>query len=234
MSDTTIQTDMAKIRGFLCEPSGSDPAPGVLVLHEALGLTDDIRAYCQRFADEGYLALAPDLFSHGRKFRCLVETFRALNRREGQAFRDIEAARQSLAEHPRCSGRVGVIGFCMGGGFALLMAPRGLFEVAAANYGRVPEDAERLLQGACPIVGSYGGRDRPLRHHADRLERALSSLDVPHDIKEYPDAGHSFMNRHGGVLRLIGRVAGMGYHAPSAEDAWRRVLAMFREHLYES
>jgi carboxymethylenebutenolidase len=231
MSNVTIQTGSKTLPGYLREPQGADQVPGVVVLHEALGLNDDILTFCHRFADEGFLALAPDLLSRGWKIRCLVQTFRALNRGEGQAFRDIEAARQHLVEHPRCSGHVGVIGFCMGGGFALLMAPSGLFDVSAVNYGRVPADAESILQGSCPIVGSYGGRDRNLRLHADRLERALTGLDVPHDVKEYPDANHSFMNRHTGALRLLGRVTGMGYHEPSAEDAWRRVLAMFREHL---
>jgi carboxymethylenebutenolidase len=201
----------------------------VIVLHEALGLNDDIRGYCRRFADEGFLALAPDLFSRGFMLRCLLDTFRALNQREGQAFQDVERARQFLAEHPRCTGNVGVIGFCMGGGFALLMAPSGLFEAAAVNYGRVPDDAERVLEGACPIVGSYGRQDPTLRGHADRLEGSLTILDVPHDIKVYPEAGHSFMNRHSGVMGLIGRVTGFGYHAPSAEDAWGRVLTTFRE-----
>jgi carboxymethylenebutenolidase len=232
MQDITFQSDAGELEGSFCEPLGTGSVPGIVVLHEAFGLNDDIRAHCQRLADEGYLALAPNLYSRGARWRCLLETFRTLSRREGQAFNDVESARQFLAEHPRCSGKVGVIGFCMGGGFALLMAPRGIFDAVAASYGRVPEDVESLLEGACPIVGSYGGRDRTMRGHAERLESALVELDVPHDVKEYPAATHSFMNRQGGILRLLGRVGGFGHHEPSAEDAWHRVLAMFREHLH--
>jgi carboxymethylenebutenolidase len=229
VTEVMIQSDVGQLEGYLAEPGGSDRVPGVVVIHEAFGINDDIRAYCRRFADEGFLALAPNLYTRGSRWRCMIETFRTLHQGQGQAFSDIEAARQHLAEHPRCSGNVGVIGFCMGGGFALLMAPRGQFGAAAVNYGRVPEDAERILQGACPIVASYGGRDRRLAGSAERLERALMVLDVPHDVKEYPDANHSFMNRQEGILRLLGRVTGFGYHEPAAQDAWRRVLALFRE-----
>jgi len=104
------------------------------------------------------------------------------------------------------------------------------------NYGSVPKDAERFLAGACPIVGSYGGKDRTLRGAADRLERALTSNGVDHDVKEYPDAGHSFLNDHDPadaptLFVLLGKIAGGGYHEPSAEDARRRIVSFFNTHL---
>ena len=161
----------------------------------------------------------------------MLQVFRSLSQGEGQAFQDIETARQFLAKHPRCSGTVGVIGFCLGGGFALLLAPRGLFDAAAVNYGRVPQDALNLLSGSCPLVGSYGGRDRQLRGHARRLDQALTALDIPHDVTEYPDANHSFMNQHTGLWQALGRISGIGYHAASADDSWRRILAWFERYL---
>ena len=114
-----------------------------------------------------------------------------------------------------------------------LCAPRGRSEAASVNYGEVPEDSAERLGGACPIVASYGARDRGLRGRAERLERALSSVGVAHDVEEYPDAGHSFLNRFnsGPLLTPLIHVAGFGYHHPSAEDAWRRILAFFAEHL---
>lgn len=112
------------------------------------------------------------------------------------------------------------------------MRPRYHFAVASVNYGEVPADAEEALAGACPIVASYGARDRLMHSHVPRLESALRTLDVPHDVKEYPDAGHSFLNRPNlGPFGPVLKIAGAGYHHPSAEDAWRRILTFFADHL---
>ncbi len=159
------------------------PWPGVVVLHELFGLTDDIRQQADRLAGAGYLAVAPDLFSAGGARRCLRATFRALTSGQGPAVDDIHATRAWLAARPDCTGRVGVIGFCMGGGFALLTAAAG-FDASAPSYGPLPRDAEQVLRGACPIVGSYGARDRALRGTAGRLEGVLDRVGVEHDVKD--------------------------------------------------
>jgi carboxymethylenebutenolidase len=226
---------VGEVRAYLAEPPGDPPWPGVVVLHEALGLNADIRAHADRFAGRGYLALAPDLFSFGRpKARCVLAAFRALSKRSGPAFDAIEAARGALAQRADATGRVGVVGFCMGGGFALLAAPRGWFHSAAVNYGVVPGDATELLRGACPVVGTYGAEDRFLRDAPERLEAALAANDVDRDVKEYPEASHSLLNRYRrGVPMLIARVAGYGYHGPSAQDALRRIDAFFDRYVAE-
>src|SRR5579859_8157715 len=125
---------------------------------DALGLSDDIREQADRLAAGGYLAFAPDLYS-GRGLRCVIATLQQSRSGHGPAYEDIEAAREWLVERDDCTGRVGIIGFCMGGGFALLSAPRYDFAAASVNYGEVPADAVGRLAGACPIVASYGRRD---------------------------------------------------------------------------
>ncbi|MBJ7453635.1 MAG: dienelactone hydrolase family protein [Blastococcus sp.] len=212
-------------------PTGQGPWPAVVVVHEALGLNDDTRQQADRLAAAGYLAVAPDLFTAGGALRCLRSTFRAVLKGEGAAFGDIEATRRWVADRADSTGRIGVLGFCMGGGFALLTATRG-FDASAPNYGAVPENAEQVLGGACPIVASYGKKDRMFRGAAERLDGVLTRLGVEHDVKEYPDAGHSFMNRHNlGPFSVLEKVSGFDYHQPSAEDAWARILRFFDEHL---
>ena len=230
MPDLTYEAGSGELSAYLAVPRTAAPWPGVVVIQDALGLTDDIREQADRLAAAGYLSLAPSLYS-GRGIRCVIATLRASRSGEGPAYGDIDAARRWLQARDDCTGRVGSIGFCMGGGFALLSAPR--FDASSVNYGEVPTDATDRLVGACPIVGSYGGRDRTLPGRAERLRKALTELGVSHDVKEYPDAGHSFLNRInvGPGLDQVLRFTGFNYHHSSAEDAWRRILVFFDRHL---
>jgi carboxymethylenebutenolidase len=219
--------------GYLAVPAGPPPGPwpGVVVIHESWGLNGDIRAHADRLAAQGYLALAPDLY-RGRSFaRCLRSVFQQLRAGSGAAFDLINETRAALAARPDCTGEIGVLGFCMGGGFALLCAPRGEFSAASVNYGEVPDDAARVLAGACPIVASYGGRDPMGAKPPRRLEAALTTLDVPHDVKVYPGAGHSFMSTKPSWLTPLVRLVRLDYKPEAAEDSWRRILAFFGEHL---
>jgi carboxymethylenebutenolidase len=230
---TAVPGTSTRLRGYLARPSTPGPWPGVVVLHELFGQDDVARRQADRLAAAGYLALLPDLFSDGGALRCLKATFAALKAQRGWAFQDIEASRTWLAEQRDCTGRVGVIGFCMGGAFALLAATRG-FDASSVNYGPLPEHPDSALEGACPIVGSYGARDRGLRGAAATLGATLTWLGVEHDVKEYPTANHSFLNDAPNgpvVLRPLLKVAGIGPDPVAAADAWRRIEDFFARYL---
>lgn len=221
------------LHAYLARPTGDGPWPGVVMIHEIFGLTSEIRRHADRLAGAGYLVVAVDLFSEGGARRCLVSTVRALSSGEGRAYTDIATAREWVAAFPDCTGTVGVIGFCLGGGFALMTAPDG-FDAASANYGRLPPDPDAALAGACPVIGSYGGRDRSLPGAAVRLETALDRLGVVHDVKEYPGAMHAFFTEPGTLprpVRPLLRVAGIGPDPVAAADAWVRIEAFFALHL---
>ena len=185
-------------------------------------------------ASAGYLVLMPDLYSRGGMRKCLKATFRALVDGVGQAYTDVEAAKQLLLSRPDCTGKVGVVGFCMGGGFALQLVSKG-YDAAAVNYGQAAKDLDAQLVGSCPIVASFGGKDLSLKGAGPKLEAALTKAGIPHDVKVYPDASHAFMNpTQAGpkALRpLMNTVVGFKPRPDDAADAWSRIEAFFGEHL---
>jgi carboxymethylenebutenolidase len=232
MPDITYPVAGGTNPGYLAVPPATPgPWPAVVVIHEVLGLNDDIRGKADEFAARGYLALAPDLFGGRPWIRCVKAAIQQVRAGSGPAFTALDAARAFLAGREDCTGKVGVIGFCIGGAFALLCAPRDGFDVASVNYGEVPKDAEGALAGACPIVGSYGGRDPMGTEPPERLQRALAVLEVPHDVHVYPGSGHRFMTQATGMTGALMKLTRMSFQPEDAADSWQRIFAFFGTYL---
>jgi carboxymethylenebutenolidase len=228
--------DGARLTAELFAAGGDGSHPGVVVLHESFGLNDDIRRIATRFAQAGYTALAPDLYSHGRRIVCLSRVIvDMVSGRIAREIADIHAAREALAARPEVDAeRIAVAGFCQGGGFALIAGTSPGFSAAAVNYGAVPGDRAQL-DGLCPVVASYGAKDRVVGGKmAERLEGHLAALGVPHEVRTYEDVGHSFFSQVDGWQGWLARMpSGMavGYDEQAAEDGWRRMLAFFEQHV---
>jgi carboxymethylenebutenolidase len=226
--------DVRPMRAALALPDGEGPWPGVIVIHEMFGLNRDIRDKAAEFARRGYAALAPDLYDGpGPRLLCVMRTMRSLSRGAGQAVDDLDAARTWLQARPEVDdSRIGVAGFCMGGGFALLMAAKADLGAAAVFYGAMPKD-ESLFDDFCPIVGGYGARDRVFAKQGRRLDEELTKRNIPHDVVVYPDAGHSFMSDHHGAITKAMSYGPLKvqFNPEAAADSWKRIDAFFGEHL---
>jgi carboxymethylenebutenolidase len=231
---TTIEIDTPNgpIDALLRVPDGQGPWPAVVVVHDAIGYGPDNASTSTRIAAAGFIAITPNLYSRGGRVRCVTRVMRELLTQRGRALDDILAARDHVQSMPECTGSVGVVGFCMGGQFALVMAPKG-FGASAPFYGTpLPRHLNETLDGACPIVASYGRRD-PLGVGAPaRLRKVVEDKGIAADIKVYPDAGHGFANQLPGQALL--RIAGFGYDGAATEDAYGRVFAFFKQHLRTS
>lgn len=225
----TINAPGGPIDALLSVPDGQRPWPGVVLVHDAIGYGPDNERISRRVAAAGYIAITPNMFARGGRARCIARVFRELLTQRGRALDDILAARDHLIAMPQSSGAVGIAGFCVGGQFALVMSPKG-FGASAPFYGTpLPRKLSETLDGACPIVASFGRRDPLGRGAATKLQKVVDEKGIDADIKVYSDAGHAFANQLPAQPLL--RIAGFGYNAAAESDAWTRVFAFFGEHL---
>jgi carboxymethylenebutenolidase len=216
-----------KIPAYLSLPK-KQPAPAVMVIHEVFGLNDHIKTIADRVAQEGYVALAPNLFVRAPepppRDASNVDAIRraASSLAPDVAARDMQAGLNFLKAKRFVKPRFGSVGFCMGGGLSYRLAASGYPELACAVifYGRTP--LELVDKVTCPLLGIFGELDRSIPPQTVReFEEALRRAGKKAEIRIYPGAKHGFFNDTRPEV----------YDAQAAADAWQRTLRFFREHL---
>jgi carboxymethylenebutenolidase len=194
--------------------------PGVVLVHEWWGLTDHIKDVARRFAREGFVALAPDLYGEIAR---TPEQAQQLMRRltEDRAFAALKAALDYVRVLRFVNGRAGIVGWCMGGRLALMTAVRNAPDATVVFYGRPEAYLDRIGEIKSPLLGLFGEADAAIPlERVKALQAALAEHHIPHEVVTYPDAPHAFHND-----------TSAHYRPEAARDAWRRSLAFLHEHL---
>jgi carboxymethylenebutenolidase len=213
----TYKSGDETVQGVLYTPTGKGPFPALVVIHEFWGLNDWVKEQGSKLADQGYVTLAVDLYRG--KVATTPDMAHELMRGvpEDRAKRDLHAAVEFLKSQPNVKrDRIGAIGWCMGGGYALDVALQEPDLVALViNYGHLATDPEALNKINAAILGSFGGQDRGITpDDVHKFEQQLKQLGKKVDIKIYDDAGHAFENPNNKD----------GYRAADAGDAWNRTV----------
>jgi carboxymethylenebutenolidase len=212
------------VKGILYTPAGSGPFPGIVVIHEWWGVNDWVKEQASKLADQGYAALAIDLY-RGKVAdnpNAAHELMRGVP--EDRAARDLHAAVEFLKSQPNVrKDRIASIGWCMGGGYSLNVAlAEPTLTAAVINYGHLATDPAALHKINAAILGNFGGQDQGIPpDDVRKFEEALKKDGKKADIKIYPDAGHAFENPNNKG----------GYRAQDAADAWQRTVKFLNETL---
>ncbi len=211
------------IEGFLAVPEQAGRYPGVIVIHEWWGLNDWVKEQAQKIAEQGYVVLAVDLY-RGKTATDPNEAHELMRGLpQDRAVRDMQAAFDYLAARKDVTGRIGSVGWCMGGGYSLQLAihqPR--LSACVVNYGALPTDPNDIQQIGAPVLGNFGGQDHGITPaDVKAFQKSLTALGRYVDIKIYDDAGHAFENPNNQA----------GYKPADAADAWARTIAFLKKTL---
>lgn len=234
--DVSVTGARGGISLYVGVPNGEGPWPAALVISDARGVTTNVRNQVDWLAGIGYLAAAPDLAYRGQRVRCLFSTMRQALRGEGAVSQDFETVRCWLANHEASTGRVAVAGFCFDGGFALLLAGRGGFDVVGSDYGGLTSGALATLAKSCPVLGRGTAHDNRLKKEPAQIAEVLWAHSVPHELAAYAVAGHTFMNafvdnKTSKWALIMGEMSTSEQHLPSALDTRRRIKSFFDAHM---
>lgn len=212
------------VSGFLALPDGRGKHPALVVIHEWWGLNDQIKGEAQKFAGQGYVALAVDLYRG--KVATTADEAHELMRGvpDDRGMRDLEAAFAYLASRRDVeANKIGSVGWCMGGGWSIRLAmsePK--LAACAVNYGSLPTEASNIAKIKAPVLGNFGAEDRGITPESVRaFAAAMKTAGKPCDVKIYEGAGHAFENPNNKD----------GYRPEAATDAWARMTAFFKKNL---
>ena len=212
------------VQAVLYTPAGNGPFPALIVIHEYWGLNDWVKEQASKLADQGYEALAIDLY-RGKVATTPDEAHELMRGLpEDRAKRDLHAAFEFLQSQPNVKkDRIASIGWCMGGGFSLDMAlQEPTLRADVINYGHLATDTDSLKKINASILGIFGGKDRGITPaDVKKFEQSLKQLGKKVDIVIYPDAGHAFENPNNKD----------GYRPDDAADAWKRTVKFLADTL---
>ena len=223
MPEVEFESNGGTAPGYLAVPE-SGKGPGVIVLQEWWGLTDDIKRVCDRFAQEGFLALAPDLYRGETTEQPDEAQQKLMAMNMDEAEKEMRGAVKYLLDHPKVNGQVGSVGFCAGGGLSVWAAASNPQIGAAVTYYYVmPHGKPDFSKIDAPVLGHFGTKDEFVSEEdAKALQAELQEAGVEAAFEFYEGGGHAFANSH----NRLGT-----YDEGHAKKAWERTTSFLKEHL---
>lgn len=245
--DISIPFDSKFIPAYYVTPDTQIKHPAIILIHEIWGLNDHIKSVAIRLQQQGYIVLAPDLFSdvdismqvsaslfkdftdpskHDEVQKKMRDVFAPVHSPEFAAttIAKLQECFTYLLKQQECNGNIGIVGFCFGGTYAYsFAAEQPQLKAAVPFYGHAPE-SDRLNQIACPVLAFYGGQDKDLSSRIPELNETMALFHKKFQAVEYPDVGHAFFNDTNPDR----------YNKEAAEDAWGRMLEFLKENVYTS
>lgn len=211
--------------GYFARPEGSGTFPAMIVIQEWWGLDAQTKSIADRFAREGYLSFAPDLF-HGELAQLGDgETATRLVQKYGpNAYLDLQSIFDALKSHPNCNGKIGSVGFCFGGRMSLTLGMSRPVDAICTFYGGGMQNIFKQLRAnlRTPVLGLFGDADVSIPvGTVEEFDKLLDDVGVEHEIIMYPNSGHAFFRDSDPKV----------YKPEASQDAWERVKKFFKKNL---
>lgn len=217
--------ELGTVKGYLAKPTGTGPFPAVIVIQEWWGLDAQTKSIADRFAQEGYLAFAPDLY-HGELAQLGDgdTAMKLIGKYGPNAHNDLVTVFDALKSHPDCNGKIGSVGFCFGGRMSLTLSTMRPVDAVCTFYGGGMQTTFDQLRTnlKAPVLGFFGDADESIPAGTiQEFEKVLDDAGVEHDVITYPNSGHAFFRDSDPSV----------YKPEASKDAWERAKKFFAHHL---